>query len=506
MRSARKRLFLMFLLIALWGVVAVLTVVPVSAQSDPGVRTSTGVNAGQPLSHLSQTPGAPQFFSNALARFQEVDVVQGGQFNGLGPRFNLNQCSACHSQPDVGGTSPKSTVFPFIGDNPEFEVINNGIVNPNFNKIPFFVLQNGPVREARFPFFINPNGTLSTTSDGGVHDMYTISGRSDAGNCVIKQPDFDQANRLNDIIFRIPTPTFGGGFIENIGEDTLLTNLTNQGGNSFGISGTFNRNGNDGTISRFGWKAQNKSLMLFSGEAYNVEMGVTNELFQNERPNPDEEQNLSGLPNSSTNNCLINPTPEDKTNFLVTSNPDQATQNAEVPSDVVMFAIFMRFLDQPTPVPPGQGYSTATTTVSAASIARGRQGFSIAGCSICHTPAFTTDHSSFNVDLDQKAANLFSDLEIHHMGGLADNVTQGAAGGDQFRSAPLWGIGQRIFFLHDGRTQDLLTAIQDHCLPSPVGGSEACISVQTFNNLPPTTPPLSTVVSQQDVLNFLRSL
>ena len=50
-----------------------------------------------------------------------------------------------------------------------------------------------------------------------------------------------------------------------------------------GIAGTFNRSGNDGTITRFGWKAQNKSLLIFAGEAYNVEQGVTNENFPNER-------------------------------------------------------------------------------------------------------------------------------------------------------------------------------------------------------------------------------
>ncbi len=49
------------------------------------------------------------------------------------------------------------------------------------------------------------------------------------------------------------------------------------------ITGQTNNNGNDGTVARFGWKAQNKSLLLFSGEAYNVEMGITNELFQTER-------------------------------------------------------------------------------------------------------------------------------------------------------------------------------------------------------------------------------
>ena len=88
-----------------------------------------------------------------------------------------------------------------------------------------------------------------------------------------------------------------------------------------------NRNGNDGTVSRFGWKAQNKSLEVFSGEAYNVEMGITNELFTNERASPDEV----GLPA----NCRLNSTPEDATDMT-------AIQTTGVPSDTVGFSMFMR--------------------------------------------------------------------------------------------------------------------------------------------------------------------
>ena len=77
---------------------------------------------------------------------------------------------------------------------------------------------------------------------------------------------------------RIPTPAFGLGLIEAIPDATLVQNLTaNSAAKSqLGISGKLNRNGNDGTVTRFGWKAQNKSLTIFSGEAYNVEMGITN--------------------------------------------------------------------------------------------------------------------------------------------------------------------------------------------------------------------------------------
>jgi CxxC motif-containing protein (DUF1111 family) len=90
---------------------------------------------------------------------------------------------------------------------------------------------------------------------------------------------------------------------------------------------------------------------------------------------------------------------------------------------------------------------------------------------------------------------LYSDLLLHHMGsGLADGITQGAAGPDEFRTAPLWGVGQRIFFLHDGRTRDLVQAIEAHRSP----GSEASEVVRRFNRL--DTP------QQQDLVNFLRSL
>ena len=92
-------------------------------------------------------------------------------------------------------------------------------------------------------------------------------------------------------------------------------------------------------------------------------------------------------------------------------------------------------------------------------------------------------------------ANLFSDLLLHHMGsGLRDDISQGNAGPDQFRTAPLWGVGQRVFFLHDGRSSDLLQTIQQHASP----GSEANGVIRRFNGL--------TESEKQDLINFLRSL
>jgi CxxC motif-containing protein (DUF1111 family) len=467
------------------------------AQTDPGVRTGaingqTGATTTNPLPLTSVTAESPQgileFFQNGLNRFQEVEVVSGGANNGLGPRFNFNQCSGCHSQPSIGGSGPSANIYPDVGPNPESQVITQGIANGRDNTLPSFITATGPTREARFPFFFNANGSVNTNSpNGGVEDLFTVSGRSDAGSCNIPQPSFATAQQENDIIFRIPTPTFGAGLVENIDDSTLLAIQTANANNGFGISGTFNHNGNDGTISRFGWKAQNKSLEIFAGEAYNVEMGITNELFTQDRPLPGEDI-TTGLPA----NCLnLSKTgyPEDATNFaFTTTSSDQFTENATIPSDVVAFAMFMRLLAPPV----------ASTTVpgGASSISSGKSLFSSIGCATCHTVTInSTQNSNITSSLANQSLNPLSDIEIHHMGtGLADNVSQGSAGGDQFRSAPLWGVGQRIFFLHDGRTSNLLSAIGDHS----GNGSEANTVISNFDSLSPT--------QQQNILNYLRSL
>jgi CxxC motif-containing protein (DUF1111 family) len=440
---------------------------------DPGVRGGS-VDSGQALADVQQNTALNDFFTNGLGRFQEIESVQNGANNGLGPRFNSNQCSSCHAQPSVGGSSPSLTAFPNLGPNPQTQVYN---LDGARNSLPPFITADGPVREARFKFLLNPNGSLSNNADGGVHDLFVISGRSDAGNCNIHQPDFAHNLALNNVIFRTPTPLFGVGLIENIPDQTIMENLGDNSAmkEALGIEGHPNLNGNDGTISRFGWKAQNKSLEMFSGEAYNVEMGVTNEIFPNERANPGEELQ-GGLPQS----CILNPTPED------TSNP-AASPNDQVPSDVVMFAMFMRFLAPPTP--------STTQPGGAQSIANGRLLFSAVGCALCHTPSMRTGQSSFTTGLNNATANLYSDLIVHHMGtNLADGVSQGTAGPDEFRTAPLWGLGQRAFFLHDGRSHDLLDAIRQHASQ----GSEANGVIGMFNHLSQN--------QVQDLLNFLRSL
>jgi CxxC motif-containing protein (DUF1111 family) len=427
---------------------------------DPGVRGGAP-GAGGPIAGL--TANERRFFEHGKEDFEEVEDVA----DGLGPRMNLDGCGSCHSQPAIGGTSPAV--------NPQVAFAR--AARPSqLPAVAGFIRENGPIREVRL--VRNPDGT----PDGGVTNTFTITGREGADGCNLRQHDFAQEIADRNIIFRIPSPVFGAGLIEQIPGIVILAShdASAAARTAVGIAGRANgvpvgrphTNGNDGTVSRFGWKAQDQSLLLFSGEAYNVEMGVTNELFQSERDETPGCQ-FAGTPNSVTNTESLDP--------------------VEGLSSIQKLAFFMRFLAAPRPSPDTPG--------GAPSIARGRTLFEQVGCALCHTPTLQTGPSSVAA-LSQKPVNLYSDLLLHDMGaGLADDVVQGRAGSGEFRTAPLWGLGQRIFFLHDGRTRDLLEAIEAHRSgggPGRVGPSEATVIVKRFNGL--------TEDQKQDVLNFLRSL
>ena len=325
-----------------------------TAARDPGVRGGAA-GAGGPIAGL--TAGQSAFFNAGQQDFQEVEAVA----NGLGPRMNLDSCAGCHAQPAIGGTSPKM--------NPQVAFASAA------DGIPYFITADGPVREARFKF--NPDGTR----DGGVHNTATITGRPGTGpGCMLTPPDFAGASNSNNIIFKIPTPLFGAGLIEQIPDSAIVANqaadpITKQqlgirGRPNFAVSGRTitgdtNNNGNDGTIARFGWKAQNQTLLLFSGEAYNVEMGISNELFQQER--------------EQYSKCQYATVPNDLTDTTANATPGGL-------SAIEKFAFFQQFLAPPTPSPNTPGGAT--------SIGNGQSLFMSTGCALCHTPKLTTGNST----------------------------------------------------------------------------------------------------------------
>jgi CxxC motif-containing protein (DUF1111 family) len=426
---------------------------PTVTATDPGPRPLPA-SAGSFLPLLSSNE--QQIEPNLTTEFNRVHdvIVTSPTDGGLGPRFNSSSCASCHAYPAPGGSSPPN--------NPLFSVYT---YNGAHNTMPSFITSTGPVVEARF---INQPGT--TIPDGTVHQLFTIAGRSDASGCGISQPDFVTAASQGNLVLRQVTPTYGDGLIEVVRNidivNNMNANLTKKA--SLGITGHPNYSGNDGSIQRFGWKAQVRSTLLMAANQMNVEMGVTNETFPNEI--------------DQTPGCVLNPVPETVSNFT----PGILTEM--FPGDAERAEYFTQWLSPPTP-----GKQNSSTT-------NGKTQFTNAGCVYCHTTSFTTPATS-RPALGKITINLYSDILVHHMGpGLADGLPQGQAGPDEFRTAPLWGIGQRLWFMHDGRTNNIVTAIEDHFSAGNTSypSSEANQSVTNFNNLSPK--------NQQDLVNFLRSL
>jgi CxxC motif-containing protein (DUF1111 family) len=469
---------------------------------DPGPRPNPASTIPNPVPGLN--PNELSLFNESLLRVSElegtcdtcaqqpqgvlpVDPDPRNPFSplrlvnsaGMGPVFNADQCFICHFQPQIGGSSPAANPASIIAHR-----------LGGLNTVPSFEDPEGAFREVRLKY--NRDGTR----DGGVTSLFTLRGRSDAPGCNLQQPDFESQVHSRNIAYRIPLQLFGLGLIESISDSAIKANMNANSAQkaAFGISGKANVVPNNGTVSRFGWKAQNASITMFAGEAYNVEMGITNDLFPISR--------------AEDPGCMFTYTPFDQPRVDKDYNSPEKLMPAWL-----MFTEFMRFLDAPQPAP------------LTASSQRGKVLFSDVGCALCHTPSFTTsgvakpespaqEIGPHTIALRGKTVNLYSDLLLHNMGAtLADNIVQGNAGPDEFRTTPLWGLGQRLFFFHDGRTNDLLVAIQDHFSarnsdggdnPSKdeqsrsYGPSEANTVITRFNQLPES--------DKQAILDFLRSL
>lgn len=442
-----------------------------AAPVDPGPRGGSPGAGGPPVHGLTARAAekasavacirglsapAQRLCQQALVRFQEVESVSGTlsgeEGAGLGPAFNGNSCAMCHAQPAVLGSAPAPFSPQRPMPNPQIALAT---LDGARNALPPFITADGPIRAARFK------------SDGDVHGLFSIAGRGDAIGCTQSQPNFSAELAADNVSFRIPLALFGLGLVEAVSDATLQANVEASRSDSLGIHGVLNRSASTGTIGRFGWKAKSRSLLFCAAEAYAVEIGVTNELF------PEERHAAPG--------CTLNGSPEDSRDLTRTGSL------SDTGTDIENFAFAIRLSAPPEPNRP-QG-------IPAESIEGGRLHFAGIGCSNCHTPTLTTSTSSLDAKLSGVIIHPFSDFALHHMGTrLADGIDQESAEGDQFRTPPLWGVGQRLFFLHDGRTRDLVAAIEEHASE----GSEANAVIENFNHL--------SLQDEQQVVNFLRSL
>ena len=230
---------------------------------------------------------------------------------------------------------------------------------------------------------------------------------------------------------RQATPLFGLGLIEAVPDGAILQYAECR--KPDGITGRPAivpdvASGQQG-VGRFGWKAQQATLLAFAADAYLNEVGITSRLFPQEN-----------APNGDTSLLAV---------LDLVADPEDEVDPVSGNADIDTFAAFMRFL-----APPPQ--SPMTTSANS-----GQTLFKQIGCATCHTPVMQTGKNSVEA-LDRKPVRLFSDLLLHDMGTLGDGIAQETATTREMRTAPLWGLRASAPYLHDGRAATVETAIRAH--------------------------------------------
>jgi CxxC motif-containing protein (DUF1111 family) len=337
-----------------------------------------------------------QSFEAGLEDFSEVEEAD----EGLGPAFNGLGCAQCHATPAVGGISPVTEVRAGYGDE---------------------------------------RGRFNVLGGTTLLHLFAIPDQK----CQPTMP-----LQANVIAHRGSIPVFGAGLVEAIPDEAILALQDPFDRNGDGISGRAAIVDDVATgrkrVGRFGWKAQQATLLSFAGDAYVNEMGITNDLFPNETG--------AGLGPEAMAYCDSVADPEDVR--------DPATGKRGIDN----FEAFMKFL---APIQRGPVNSR---------VIQGENIFGSIGCSSCHKPVLMTGRSE-NPVFDRKQVPLYSDLLLHRIG-TGDGIPQAAAGPDEIRTPALWGLRLRRPLLHDGSAATTGQAILRH-------GGEASAVADRFRRLRP---------------------
>ena len=390
---------------------------------------------GTPIVECVNEPVAPTArgngrFEDNKAIFSEVETIA----DGLGPTYNGTACVECHQSIDTGG----------FAQHMEFRAGH---------------ITNGAFVDAPGGQLIHARGTDSDVVEH-ISTAETVKA------------------------FRVVTSAIGDGFVEAIANDTLSNNVAAQ---PLGQRGTLTQvpvteANNALRFGRFGWKAQQASLLSFAGDAYLNEMGITNKF-----------DGFGGRSSSAADaGTHENPasTAEGVLNVTFPSPFDPVQDPEDDGDDVLAFADFMAA----TRAPGRQNPIPAAAT-------RGDSLFNAVGCNVCHTRTFTTaapgtliNGGAFTVPaaLGNKIIHPFSDFALHDVGtgdGIVQNAGQGSA--NMMRTAPLWGIRARNRFMHQGLNVTIFDTIQLHA-------GQATTARNNFNSL--------TAGQQNDLIAFVLSL
>ncbi|MEE2775690.1 MAG: di-heme oxidoredictase family protein [Acidobacteriota bacterium] len=386
-----------------------LTVLLASASLGQTVESVVGTRFGEVIDGVSVDEF--QLFVLGQEDFMEVEDAA----EGLGPVFNGRGCSECHAIPRVGGS--------------------------------------GTIIEQRAGI-LRADGSFVELEGGSLFQLFSLP------------PHTVQARipaKANSTAGRKSLALFGLGLVEAVPDSTFLAMADPSDRDGDGISGRARRVFDPATrrsrVGKFGWKAQQATLMAFGAEAYRDEMGITNDLF------PEEA-------------CPYGVDCEEVALADLLADPEDSPEPATGLRGIDLFETFMLFLGPPP--------RAAQITPKAR---RGENVFAEIGCGSCHTPALESG-SHPSPALSFKRFSPYGDFLLHDID-TGDGIGQAAAAPNEVRTPPLWGLRVRGPLMHDGRASNFKHAIELH-------GGEAAASREAFRFLTPT--------ERQELLAFLRSL
>ncbi len=412
-----------------------------------------------PVPELSEPNRRKFFVGNSLFNQNWVSAPSSVEArDGLGPLFNARSCSSCHFKdgrghpPKAGQPMANMLIRVSAGEQgPHGEPLGDPTYGDQIqgDALP------GVAREA--DVYVDHTAIEGTLFDGERFNLLRPSYR-------VEQHGYGSPLTALRVSARIPPSMIGLGLLEAVPESALLAREDPDDSNRDGVSGRLNRVVEVGrdtlVIGRFGWKAEQPTVLQQTAAAFLGDMGLTSKLFRQENHSPAETA-AHDMPSGGD--------PE------VTDEALQA---------IVLYARTLA-------VPARREHEQPR-------IAHGEDLFATVGCAACHAQNLPLAASPDFPELGEGTIHPYSDLLLHDMGPeLSDERPSFAALGSEWRTPPLWGIGlakkvnPQTRFLHDGRARDLKEAILWH-------GGEADDAKTRFTQL--------TQTYREDVIAFLESL
>jgi CxxC motif-containing protein (DUF1111 family) len=400
---------------------------------------------GQAAENLGRERRARFFDGNSLFNRNWVTPPASTAFiDGLGPTFNARSCSGCHfkdgrGKPPFSKEEPMSSMLLRLSIEGESE-------------------HGGPLPEPTYGGQLNPFAILGVPGEGDPRVLTSsLTGKyADGTSYELSVPSYE----LRDLAFgelaegtmlspRTAPHMVGLGLLEAIAEQDIIALADPEDADQDGISGRPNSVWDVAhehfALGRFGWKANQPSLLQQVAGAFLGDMGITSTLFGDQNCTESQPECLAALDGGA---------PEIDDEHL---------------GDILYYS---RLLAVP-----------ARRDVADPQVRQGEVLFDQLGCVSCHTPNFETTVVQDFPELSQQTIHPYTDLLLHDMGdALGDGRPDFEADGNEWRTPPLWGIGlfedvnDHTRYLHDGRARNLEEAVLWH-------GGEAEGSAQAFRAL-----------------------